>query len=38
MISSELCQNVHRDLLGRRMKNFSDAVLVALEGIIEQDR
>ena len=38
MISSELCQNVHRDLLGRRMKIFSDAGLVALEGIIEQDR
>ena len=38
MIFSELCQNVHRDLLGRRMKNFSDAGLVALEGIIEQDR
>ena len=38
MISSELCQKAHRDLLRRRMKIFSDAGFVDPEGIIEQDR
>ena len=40
MTSSELCQKAHRDLLRRRMKNFSDAgfVVPEPEGIIDQDR
>ena len=40
MISSELCQKAHRDLLRRRMKIFSDAGFVVPdpEGIIDQDR
>ena len=36
MISSELCQKSHTGLLRRHLKNISDAVFVALEGIIEQ--